>query len=197
MSCRPRGMTPPRLADDPAPGLQSEVSVDSMNDRRSAVIGALYQRYGGLLRRRCRHFLRDDAAVEDAVQTTFLKLLGHYDRHGHLPEPEETLRLIYRITANCCFDMLRGRNRLIQQGHFDELPEIEGDSLESRIVAADVIRQLLADLPQPLFEVAWFYYADGMTQDEIAEVLGIGRRAVAARMARFRQILLRRRRKAG
>jgi DNA-binding transcriptional regulator LsrR (DeoR family) len=38
-------------------------------------------------------------------------------------------------------------------------------------------------LPDDVAQVVVYYYIDEMTQDQIAEVLGIGRRAVAAALA--------------
>lgn len=176
------------------PHRASEILVEASNAlsttvRRNAAIAALYERYGNLVRQRCRRFLRDEAATEDAVQTTFMNLIRHYDRHEAPPEPGDAIRLIYAITTNCCINMWRKRRNTPEMTALDELPDIEGDSLESRVVAADLLRRLHDELPAPLLETAWMWYADGMTQDEIAEVLGIGRRAVAARMARFRKLL--------
>lgn len=162
---------------------------------RNDAIDLLFQQYGNLVRRRCRGILRDDEAAEDAVQTTFLNLLKHHDRHGALPGPAEILPLLYTISTRCCFSMYRQQKRCSVGLDAVEIPDLEADSLESRVVAADLLRRVLADLPEPLFEAAWFWYVDGMTQDEIAGSLGVGRRAVAARLARFRKMVLARRKR--
>lgn len=170
----------------------------SSDASRNGAIHRLYHQYGNLVHRRCRCILRDDAAAEDAVQTTFLNLLKHYDRHGWLPGPGQMLPLLYCISTRCCINMLRKQTTAhgVVLDTIDEIPDVGADSLESRVVAADLLRQLLADLPEPQFEVAWHWYVDGMTQEEIAEVTGVGRRAVAARLARFRQAVLVRRNRA-
>ena len=87
---------------------------------------ALLKRHSGPLLLFCRHVLRDDAAAEDVVQETFLRL------HVHLPCYDASKRLsswIYAIAHNLCRDALRRRGREQPVGEFDPaLPERARDS---------------------------------------------------------------------
>jgi RNA polymerase sigma-70 factor (ECF subfamily) len=143
-------------------------------------IHALYRTYGPTLYARCRRILGDDAAAADATQETFLRLHRHLDR---APDAEQALAYIYRVATNYCLNQVRdGRRRALPMA---ELPERAGADLERLLEDRDLARRLISSAPPRVAEVAWLHLADGLTQDEVARVLGISRRTVVNRLADF------------
>ena len=145
---------------------------------------ALYRRYGPAIYARCRALLADDADAEDATQETFLRVHRHLDR---VPDAREALYWIYRVATNHCLNELRGRRgRALPAGDLPE-PVVPSDWDETRILDRDLVRRLVARARPKVRSVAWLYFADGFDQDEVAAVLGLSRRTVAARLAHFQQ----------
>jgi RNA polymerase sigma-70 factor (ECF subfamily) len=143
-------------------------------------IHALYRTYGPALYARCRQILGDDAAAADAAQETFLRVHRHLER---APDGAQALAYIYRIATNYCLNQARNRRRQAQP--VAELPDVLGADTERLLEDRDLARRLITTAPPKVAEVAWLHLADGMTQDEVAEVLGISRRTVVNRLADF------------
>lgn len=141
----------------------------------------LYAEFGPVIHARCRRMLADAAQAEDAMQETFIRVLGHLDT---APERrDEALRWIYRIATNLCLNHLRdhkGRERPAA-----ELPEAWSASDEARIADRDLLANLVTRIPPRFSGPGWLYHVDGLELDEIAEVLGVSRRTVASRLAGF------------
>ena len=73
---------------------------------RSDEVSNIYERYGALMRRRCRRILRDDALADDALQEAFVNLI----RYGaQFRAADAKLRWLYRIVDRCCFGQLDRR----------------------------------------------------------------------------------------
>jgi RNA polymerase sigma-70 factor (ECF subfamily) len=141
---------------------------------------ALYRAYGPTLYARCRRILGDDAAAADATQETFLRLYKHLER---APDTQHALAWIYRVATHYCLNLERNRRRRAEP--MAELPELGGPHLEQVLLDADLARRLIARAPEKVASVAWLYHADGLSQDEVAQVLVISRRTVVTRLAEF------------
>lgn len=142
-------------------------------------LSTLYRTYGPTLYARCRHILGDEAAAADATQETFLRV--HRQLDG--VDAQQALGLIYRVATNYCFNVVRDRRR--QAEPVAELPEGSGPHLEEALGRLDLARRLMARVPPKLAAVAWLHHVDGLTQEELARVLGISRRTVVNRLAEF------------
>ncbi|QSQ16919.1 RNA polymerase sigma factor [Myxococcus landrumensis] len=140
----------------------------------------LYRTYGPSLYARCRQILGDDAAAADATQETFLRLHRQLDR---APDVPHALAWIYRVATNYCLNQARDRHRRALP--VAEVPDVPGLDSERLLEDRDLARRLIATAPPKVAEVAWLHLADGMTQDEVAQVLGISRRTVVNRLADF------------
>jgi RNA polymerase sigma-70 factor (ECF subfamily) len=139
-----------------------------------AQIEEAFRRYGRLVHVRCRAILRDEAAAEDVLQETFVRLWRYRDSWE---ASESKLGWLYRTAQRCCFDVLAKRKA-------QATAPILGDALGSTPSAAqafedrDLVFSFLARFDDKLREVAILHYLDEMTQDEIAAATGWSRQTV-------------------
>lgn len=140
----------------------------------------LYRTYGPAVYRRCLKLLRDKEAAKDATQEVFVKLVRDIAK---VDDPKIVLPWIYRVATNHCLNALRDRKRHGEEG-IEELelaaPQ-QGASLPDRHLA----RSILAKFDEDTQAVAIGVLVDGMGHEELAGALGISRKTVERRLARF------------
>src|SRR5204862_1056565 len=114
--------------------------------------------------------LQDDEEARDALQEIFLSLANH----PAIEERVGTTAWFYLRTTHFCLNWLRdNKNRArLRVERAEQLPISAPARGENVVLARDV----LAQLPPELAEVAIYYHCDEMTQDEIAVLLACSRR---------------------
>jgi RNA polymerase sigma-70 factor (ECF subfamily) len=125
--------------------------------------------------------LADDATAEDATQEVFLRVAKHL---RDAPTSVEALLWIYRIATNYCLNLLRDRKRRLSWGHYSA-DEVESDDGEDILANRDLARRVIARAPEHLRASAWLHHVDGMSHEEVGQVLGISRRTVINHLAEF------------
>jgi RNA polymerase sigma-70 factor (ECF subfamily) len=143
-------------------------------------LASLYRTYGPIIYARCRRLLADESAAEDATQETFIRVARHIDK---APDERAALGWIYRIATNYCLNEIRDRKRRPEPTN--ELPEHAPIDPSGRIADRDLAARLIARAPAKLRVVAWMIHVDGMSHDEVAEVLGVTTRTVSNHLASF------------
>jgi RNA polymerase sigma-70 factor (ECF subfamily) len=141
----------------------------------------LYRTHGPVVYRRCLRILRDPEAARDATQEVFVKLIRDMSK---LEDRETVLPWIYRVATNHCLNHRRNASRRGED--FDAMPleladSVDPDTLPDRQLA----QQILSRFDAATQTVAVGVLVDGMEQEEVAEVLGLSRRTVARKLARF------------
>ncbi len=139
----------------------------------------LYREYGPVVYRRCVRLLGDRDAARDATQEVFVKLL-RADRL--LGDAEDVLPWIYRVTTHHCLDVRRNRAGPAQGG-VEQLEVAAGAAApypERRLA-----QQVLARFDPTTQAVAVGVLVDGMEREEVAGALGLSRRTVHRKLARF------------
>ena len=122
--------------------------------------------------------LRHPQNAEDAVSQAVILA---YQKLDTLRDPAALKAWLMKITARCCYDLLRRRKREVLSaeplspdvGLFEEPMQ---DSLYLK----------LQKLPQPQAQVLVLYYYEGYSTEEISRILGLPRPAVSMRMSRGR-----------
>jgi RNA polymerase sigma-70 factor (ECF subfamily) len=149
-------------------------------------LGELYERYAPAIYAHCRRLLSSPAAARDATQEAFVRVLA---RGPSLPAGDDALRYLYRVSTNVCLNQLRER-----RVHERAAPALvarsggtpwasEGGHADRQFVSA-----LLARCDETGGAIAVMHYVDGMSQVEIADVLGITRRTVFNRLRKLEKI---------
>ena len=152
---------------------------------RKATIEKLHRRYAGVLFDHCYRLLGSKTAAEDALQEVFLSA---YRGLSSFTYGESHLPWLYRIATNTCFKMLRTQRR---KGFvLVENTDLEGGQSQNPDAAIHA-KQILGTLAEKLdargFEIVIGTYFTGMTQEELADLLGISRRAVVKRLTAIRK----------
>ena len=143
-----------------------------------------YRRYGPALLRKCERLLGNRADAEDVVQTIFIDLLRRRRTDVQLP-------YLYRAATTRCLNRLRDhrRRRELLEQHGDVLLGGGVSLPEQQTISVDLLTQLVDQLDGRSSEILVYRYLDLMTGDEIADLLGISRRAVTKRLGRIRAAL--------
>jgi RNA polymerase sigma-70 factor (ECF subfamily) len=129
--------------------------------------------------------MHSPAAARDATQEAFVRVLAH---GVSLPREEEALRYLYRVATNVCLNLLREQNV-----HTRAVPTLAARTLhtgsaEAGLADREFVSAVLERCGEGGAQVAVMHYLDGMTQVEIAEVLGITRRTVFNRLHKLARV---------
>jgi RNA polymerase sigma-70 factor (ECF subfamily) len=148
-------------------------------------LGELYEKFAPAIYAHCRRFLQSPAAARDATQEAFVRVIV---RGVVLPREEEALRYLYRVSTNVCLNLLREHNV-----HTRAAPALAANtphvnSAESGLADREFVTAVMERCGEGGAKVAVMHYLDGMSQVEIAEVLGITRRTVFNRLRKVSRI---------
>lgn len=146
-----------------------------------ADLESICRRLGPPVYRRCLAILRRNAEAEDAVQEVFVRVLSHADR---IPPPEEQLRWCFTIATRICLNRLRdGARREALDPVDDEEPVTRAPA--EWFADRQLVSQVLAQIPEEDGALAWMVLVDGHTQEEAGALLGLSRKTIGKRLARF------------
>lgn len=139
----------------------------------------LYRALGPAVYRRCLKLLRDREAARDATQEVFVRVVRDIAK---LDDPAIVLPWIYRVATNHCLNVIRDRGRRGEASLDLDLADAAADSpFPDRHLAGAV----LSRFDEGTRAVAVGVLVDGMGHEELAGALGISRKTVERRLARF------------
>jgi len=137
-------------------------------------VATLYVQYGASVLRRAFQILRSSDEAQEILQDVFARLLARPELVRRVRDPSAFL---YATTTNACLNRMRNqrhRAALVDRELRPWQHVVAPGSSEDRAVVLD----LLVKLPLDQASAAIYYYLDGMSHHEIAEVLGCSRRHV-------------------
>ena len=149
-------------------------------------VARLYREYGFLVEARCRRFFRDPHEVADVVQDIFVALL---ERAGAFRGEASWTTYLYRTSTNRCLNRLstsKRRAELIEE-HGDQLAppsRREADALEAR----KLLRAILDVTDSKTREIVYYTYIDGLSQEQIGELMNMTGSAVGKRLRKFQKL---------
>jgi RNA polymerase sigma factor (sigma-70 family) len=143
-----------------------------------------YKRHGHALIRKATRMLGNKEDARDMVQNLFIDLHRRDDAILDLP-------YLYRAITNRCLTFMRdesNRARLLEANDVAPPPRTLCDE---RTIGLDLVTKLVRELDEGDCEVLAYRYLDDMTQDEIAELLGLSRKTIGKRLDRIRDTVAR------
>ncbi len=156
-------------------------------------LAEVYRRWGPLIHRRCLALLGDEQEAKDAVHDVFVKLArGLADFRGD----SELSTWIYRVATNHCLNLLRSRRARVRVD--DELNtqarllDAHVDDPSLGLERRQLLEALLTSVTPGELQVLIHCNYDGLTQAEVAQLLGISERAVRKRLGKALDALKRR-----
>jgi RNA polymerase sigma-70 factor (ECF subfamily) len=150
-------------------------------------IAALYAQYGHAIYKRCLRLVSSPEDARELMQETFFQFFSGRDRFLGKSSP---FTFLYRIATNLSIDKLRRRTTAGPRTNLDDEPTLksEGQSQEKRTQVLEEIKVLTEGLDEETLTIAVMSHVDGLTQDEIAETLGLSRKTIGKKLQRFMDI---------
>lgn len=147
----------------------------------AADLQTAYRAYGPALVRKAERILRNREDAIDVVHALFADLIPTWN-------VEMTLPYLYRAITNRCLNAVRDRGtraRLLERESAVAAP-VGRVKLEDHIVGVGLLAALAERLDAGHMEVLVARFVDDMTQEEIAEHLGLSRKTIGKRLDRIR-----------
>ena len=150
--------------------------------------------YRARVARYIRYLVHDASDAEDLTQETFMRA---YHQQGTLRDPAALESWLYRIATHICIDRLRQRARttaLQADSPVEDLPIVDHDQPSPFVIVqqaemGECVDQYVATLSDQQKAVLLLHDADGMTDNEIADLLAVPLTTVKMRLHRARQKL--------
>jgi len=145
-------------------------------------IAVLYRAYGYVVFRRCLAYLADVGAARAVMQQTFVRALRDRCSFHAYGDPQVWL---CRVADEICVSILHSNAR-----NAIPRPELSPGQLRASVADDDHDRllkvlPLLHALPPGEARFAVLFCLDELTEDELAQELGLSRRAVARRITQL------------
>ena len=141
--------------------------------------------------RKAERILRSREDAIDLVHALFVDLIPRWSTDVDLP-------YLYRAITNRCLNAVRDRGtraRLLEREPVAAAP-LGRVTLEDEVVGVRLLATLADRLDQGHMEVLVCRFVDDMTQEEIAEHLGLSRKTIGKRLDRIRDEVIRLRERA-
>jgi RNA polymerase sigma-70 factor, ECF subfamily len=122
----------------------------------------------------CRSLLGSDADAEDAAQNVFLTVARRRHEVAEILQPVPWLLQIARLT---CLNARRERDRLRSTGEEVDEPAEAGPPL-APTENLDRVRERIQKLPERYRAVLTLHFQQGLSHEEMAQVLGLSRGAL-------------------
>jgi RNA polymerase sigma-70 factor (ECF subfamily) len=149
--------------------------------RDDAAPQTAYRTWGPALVRKAERILRNREDAVDVVHALFVDLIPRWNSEMDLP-------YLYRAVTNRCLNVVRDkgtRARLLEREQTTAAP-VARVRVEDQIVGVGLIAALADRLDPAHMEVLVGRFVDDMTQEELAEHLGVSRKTIGKRLDRIR-----------
>jgi RNA polymerase sigma factor (sigma-70 family) len=148
----------------------------------SAALAALYRTHAPVVFRRARQLLGRDADAYEVLQDVFLSL---FERPEQYQGKSALSTFLYSATTHACLNQLRN------QKNRDRLQRVHQDAAEairptSRLTPeqTSMLHRAIQTMPDELCQAVIYYAVDGLSHQEIGELMNCSRRHVGDLLAR-------------
>jgi RNA polymerase sigma factor (sigma-70 family) len=143
-------------------------------------------RYGPMVLRRCRQLLRDEDEAMDACQDVFLRVIERRDRL----DVQYPSSFLYRVATHVSLNRIRDRSREATPTDDELLDRIaSAESPGTAGEARSLLDRLFRRHPESSRTIAVLHHLDGLTLEQVAEVVGLSVSGVRKRLRGLRQTL--------
>lgn len=147
-------------------------------------IEELYREYSSSVYRVCLRYTKVPDQAEDLMQEVFIKL---HQNPKEFSTHKEYFAWTYRLAVNHCLDFLRVKKR---RGELEELNLIPFHAQDERSDIEDenkrTVEQVLAKLDSQLSQILFLYYLEGLTFEEVSEVMGVSRALIHKKLKKMK-----------
>jgi len=149
-------------------------------------VGALVDRYGPMVLRRCRQLLRNEDEALDACQDVFVRVI---ERRARL-DVRYPSSLLYTIATNVCLNRIRDRARRAEPTDAVRLAQIaRAGAVDGTSDARMTLDWLFTRHPASSRTIAVLHYLDGLTLEQVAAHTGLSVTRVRTRLKQLRRSL--------
>ena len=144
-----------------------------------------YRAFGPALVRKAERMLRSREDAVDVVHALFADLIPSWTSAVDLP-------YLYRAVTNRCLNLVRDRGtraRLLEREATAAAP-LGRVRLDDEVVGVGLLAALAERLDDGHLQVLVCRFLDDMTQDEIADQLGVSRKTIGKRLDRIRNTVV-------
>jgi RNA polymerase sigma-70 factor, ECF subfamily len=156
---------------------------------RERAFAWLLERYEGKIFRLCCALLRDRAQAEDVTQESLVRIWKALDRYD---ERAALSTWIYAISRNRCLSALERRRTLESLADSEVAAAVEqvaAPDAEPPAEQSELLRELVATLPERLRRTLLLFYYEGRSTAEVAQMLGCPEGTVKTHLFRARAAL--------
>ena len=161
-----------------SPEIQDQELIPLLREGSKDAFHILYNRYGAKIQRFALGFLKSEQDAEELVQDVFLKL---WTKRDFLNVSGNIRAYLYKVAVNSIYDFIRRKNLELAFQEFVNGQPDEDDSTWDEVVYNDLVAQLnqwMAQMPEQRRKIFKMSKEKGLSNDEIAELLGLSKRTV-------------------
>ena len=153
----------------------------------------LYYTYRGLMLKVAYDILRDFELANDALHTSFLKIVNHLDKIEEIscPKTKVYMDIVVENVSKNMYNKRKKRYEVPLEQVENEIAEsIDiGEAVEDKMTV-EYIYKLIKLLPPMYSEILTLKYTSELTDKQISEILGISTAATRKRLERARKKLI-------
>lgn len=145
---------------------------------------SLFTKYSDFVFRICMRYVKDRPEAEDLSQDIFLKI---NDKLHEFRTESMVSTWIYRIAINSCIDHLRKvkRREELAEEHLNPIVRLNIHADEDASLAAIDLSKIINPLKSQVRKILFLTLAEGLSYQEVSDVLEISKAAVAKTVERF------------
>ncbi len=152
------------------------------------VIADIYRQHRYAVYRRCRALLGEDDDAQEMVHEVFLQLL---EQPRRFQRRSKISTYLYAIATHRCLNRLRDRSARGARWRTRVAEHIERRAVDARpddvVAARQIVDLVLEGADATSGEIALYHFVDGLSQGDIAGLVGLSRITVNKRIGRLRR----------
>ncbi len=145
---------------------------------------SIFETFHARLRRFILKRVSDEATADDILQDVFLKI---HLRMSTLQDSDRLEAWVYQIARNAIIDHYRRPDRFVRLDEILPAPEPESTESDAAGEIAASMREMAESLPEPYREALLLTEFGGLSQQQLADRLGISLSGAKSRVQRARQ----------